>query len=118
MIAIVPDKAAVNENTTIHHTDLAGIETVLRTTDKAEFYLIEEVSGYSMQVITRSAVPEGKSRFVIELARGRGIRTWKNADTAFHFIKRICPDHLQPHGATVLFKSREQLAMGEREMVG
>jgi len=112
----VPDKDTERDNATIHHADTAGIEAVLRTTDQVEFYLIEEVSGYSMQVITRSASPEGKSRFVIELVRGRGIRTWKHAETAFQFIKKVCPANLRPSRVTVIFKQPEMLAKGEREL--
>lgn len=93
-----------------HHTDTHGIETVLRTTTEAEFFLMEEVSGYSMQVLTRSASSGGKSLFVIDMVRGKGIRTWKNAETAVKYIKKICPDNINPAGAMIVFKRSSAMA--------
>lgn len=106
---------ANEEQPEIHHTDTAGIETVLKTASIAEFFIIEEAYGYSMQILTRPSNGVGpEARFIIDMVRGRGIRVWRNAETAIRYIKSICPDHLQPKGVTLIFRSPGHKAEGER----
>lgn len=91
----------------IRRTDTSGITAVLETTQNVEFYLVEEVSGYTMQVKTHTLGGALTGHFVIDQVRGRGIRAWKNAESAFRFIRQVSPRHLNVRGVFVIFRQEE-----------
>lgn len=89
----------------VHHTDLSGIEILLRTAPAADFYLVEEGgAGYSLHIVIRTAEPGGLARFVLDKARNKGLRVWRSADSAIAFIRGICPPHIKPDGVRVIFR--------------
>lgn len=91
----------------IQHTDTSGISAVLQTTQNVEFYLIEEIAGYTMQVKTHTLGGALTGHFVIDQVRGRGIRLWKNAESAFRFVRQVIPPQLAVRGVFVVFRDMD-----------
>lgn len=97
--------------------DSTALDLLLRTIYRADFYLVEDDSGFTMEVITRTKGGAKMGHYALDQVRGNGPKVWKHLDVATKFIKTQIQTHkdLNVSGVMVLFCDR---GPADRSLIG
>lgn len=97
--------------------DSTALDLLLKTIYRADFYLIEDETGFAMEVITRTKGGSKMGHYALDQVRGNGPKIWKEPKVAFRFIKNHIRDHkdLVVSGVMVLFCDRGPV---DRALIG